>query len=234
MSRRNGFTLVEAAVAIGVVAILSGIIIPLVLKNLRDARNARARNDLHVIAGAIAAQLRDTGHRPTQAPGLLAAGAAPGPGPAVLNPDGTANRIWVSAGMVPNEVAPGAVAGAPAGPAVLLAAPAGNTFENLFESQDAVGNQLFNLRGGADEEFKYKGPYLTADQARKTDPWGRAYIILGYNANGQANDGPIWVVSAGEGGTIAAGNVTPNGGRYPATWDYGLAGSRKNLAVRVH
>ena len=63
----RGFTLIEAAVAIAVVAILSGIVIPLVVKNMRDSQIARAKNDVQVIAAAIAAQLKDTGVRPTLA-----------------------------------------------------------------------------------------------------------------------------------------------------------------------
>lgn len=64
--RSNGFTLIEAAVAIAVIAILSGIIVPLVVKNIRDSQQARAKNDVQVIAAALASQLKDTGNRPTR------------------------------------------------------------------------------------------------------------------------------------------------------------------------
>jgi len=63
-NRNQGFTLIEAAVAIAVVAILSGIIVPLVVKNLQDSQIARAKNDVQVIAAAIASQIKDTGSRP--------------------------------------------------------------------------------------------------------------------------------------------------------------------------
>ena len=65
--RQQGFTLIEAAVAIAVVAILSGIIVPLVVKNLQDSQVARAKNDVQVIAGAVASQIKDTGGRPAHA-----------------------------------------------------------------------------------------------------------------------------------------------------------------------
>jgi type II secretory pathway pseudopilin PulG len=218
MNRAKGFTLVEAAVAIGVVAILSGIIIPLVLKSVRDARNARARNDLMVIAGAIANQLKDTGSRPT---------AAAGPGGCT----GQGNAIWFSSGQSPR------VGGANLLPAA-GAAGGNNTFANLMATPGNGGNGLFNLMDVLGHpRAQYKGPYLGTDMARKSDPWGHAYVILGYNALGQANGGPIWVVSAGEAGTIAANNLAAPGaaaGVQRDAWDYTLADSATNIAVRVN
>jgi prepilin-type N-terminal cleavage/methylation domain-containing protein len=211
MNKQKGFTLVEAAVAIGVVAILSGIIIPLVLKSIRSSRQARARNDIMVIAGAIASQLKDMGARPR---GQVVGGA-----------DGRAQAVWYSGGEVPG-VAGGA--GLPA---------AGNQrFSRLFTATPADGNAVFGLGNPAPgSEVRYKGPYLSDDMTEKTDPWGNAYVILGYNATGQANDGPIWVVSAGEGRTIANVNLRPAGGGIDPgqEWDY-RNGSESNIAMRVH
>lgn len=227
MKKAKGFTLVEAAVAIGVVAVLSGIIIPLVLKSMRDAKIARARNDIMVIAGAIAHQLKDTGTRPR------AAGFAGG-----TPPTGAGDAIWVSAGNVP-AVTPG-----PAG----LVPGVANTFTNLFATpaSASLGQALFGFPDGAGRgEFGYKGPYLSSDAAAKSDPWGNAYVILGYNADGQDSGGPIWVVSAGEGRTIEQVNLTRIAGlqrpgslqhypdTYPILWDY-RGQSETNIAVRVN
>lgn len=227
MKQAKGFTLVEAAVAIGVVAVLSGIIIPLVLKSMRDAKIARARNDIMVIAGAIAHQLKDTGTRPRA--------LVPGGGNA---PDGRLNAFWFSGGPAPAVVGGGAVA---------FPAAAGNTLNNLLATPitAALGNALFGFPArAAGDEFGYKGPYLGSDAANRTDPWGTAYVILGYNEDGQASGGPIWVVSAGEGRTIqqvnltrAAGAARPGGGNYPDTypilWNYNGM-SETNIAVRVN
>jgi len=228
MQRQKGFTLVEAAIAIGVVAILSGIIIPLVIKNLRDARVARARNDLMVIAGAIAHQLKDTGTRPR------AAGAAGG----VAAPTGAGNAFWFSEGQI------FAVGGGPL--AVAGDNPPGaigqQNFHNLFAlaANNPIGNTLFGFGAPADgAEFGYRGPYLADDVADKADPWGTAYVVLGYNQEGQASDGPIWVVSAGESRTITAVNLNravPGGGaaaHYQPLWNYGGL-SATNIAIRVH
>lgn len=218
MNKQKGFTLIEAAVAIGVVAILSGIIIPLVLKNIRDAQNARAKNDIMVIAGAIASQLKDTGNRP-KAPG--------GPGGAT----GLGDALWASSGT-----APAVEAGGP------LVFNGGNTFTNLFTAPNNVtgttrieGNNLFGFNNPlpARAEFGYKGPYLGQDMTTKTDPWGNTYLILGYNERGQNNNGAIWVVSAGYTKTIHQNNLTLIGNRYRDQWNYqGL--SKSNIAVRVH
>jgi len=165
MSRSKGFTLVEAAIAIGVVAILSGIIIPLVLKSLRDARVARARNDINVIVGAIAHQLKDTGTRPRAA--VLGDGGANGAG----------NAMWFSEGALP--LAGGAVA---AGADAIPGARGAQTFSTLFSlaHDDARGNQLFGFPVfRAMDEFGYRGPYLSRDVTEKTDPWGNAYLVLG-------------------------------------------------------
>ena len=228
MKKAKGFTLVEAAVAIGVVAVLSGIIIPLVLKSMRDAKIARARNDIMVIAGAIAHQLKDTGTRPRAAV------------VGVVNPPtGVGNAMWFSEGNLPGVAGLGA---APLGPRHE------NTFATLFATHisSPVGNVLFGFpaRVGGDE-FGYKGPYLATDVANKADPWGNAYVILGYNADGQDSGGPIWVVSAGEGRTIQQVNLTRVAGvarpgrvgnypgTYPLLWNYN-GQSETNIAVRVN
>jgi prepilin-type N-terminal cleavage/methylation domain-containing protein len=221
MVKQKGFTLVEAAVAIGVVAILSGIIIPLVLKSIRDARNAQARNDINVIAAAIASQLKDTGTRPR------AAGGA-----ALNNATGAGIARWSTPGTLPGVVTAAGGAGA------ALPPTGTNTLENLFSHPGHSGNPLFGIVADPADEFQYKGPYLGTDSARKLDPWGRAYLVFGYNERGQTNGGAIWVVSAGEARTILDVNLpappAAGGGPVgPDAWSY-AAGSTTNIAVRVN
>jgi prepilin-type N-terminal cleavage/methylation domain-containing protein len=240
MKKPKGFTLVEAAVAIAAVAILSGIIIPLLLKNLRDARRARARNDLQVIAGAIASQLKDTGSR------------RPSAQSSAFNPraSGTGNQMWASRGLFPATVGGGG--------ALIMGNLANmvnrqqfgdgpQSFRNLFTSptgpnslNPVEANLLFGFPAPAGgEEFRYKGPYLTQAMANASDPWGRSYLIIGYNRNGMAGNLPIWVVCAGESGTILRHNLTggagvaPLLGLAPRQWDY-TGPSSTNIVLQVH
>jgi type II secretory pathway pseudopilin PulG len=220
MRDTKGFTLVEAALAIGVVAILSGIILPLVLKNIRDSRLARARNDLQVLAGAVAMQLRDTGRRP-MAPG--------GPGGA----DGRGQALWGSDGANPIVLNAGGPA-PPPGPMVGIVPPGSNRFVNLLASPpDAAANTLFGHAFPPGNESGYRGAYLSGDMARKADPWGRRYLLFGYNQEGNDRGGPIWLVSAGPAGTIEPTNIVPRFGFYPPVWTY-AGSSAGNLAIRVN
>ena len=206
--RQEGFTLIEAAVAIAVVAILSGIIVPLVVKNLQDSQIARAKNDVQVIAAAIASQIKDTGSRPS---------TAVGPGGAT----GAAYSVWGSGGATPTGVTVGA----------------NNTFSNLFtiDKATAAAQDLFYAPAGSvtsANEFSYKGPYLAADVALKSDPWGTQYLILGYNVNGQTANGPIWIVSCGPDKAVLAANV-PAAANPPATWTVTTT-SADDIVVRVN
>jgi prepilin-type N-terminal cleavage/methylation domain-containing protein len=215
-SSNRGFTLIEAAVAIAVVAILSGIIVPLVLKNIKDSQVARAKNDVQVIAAAIAAQIKDTGVRPS---------VAGGPGGAT---GAQANTTWYSGPAL--GAYPAAIAGT-------LPFTGANTLTNLFTAPNgaltvALGNTLFATVTGA--EFSYNGPYLGADVCAKTDPWGNPYIIVGYNATQQAANGPIWVVCAGPDKGILAANAVAIP---PAIWNQTVATggvSQDDIVVRVN
>lgn len=222
-SSQRGFTLIEAAVAIAVVAILSGIIIPLVVKNMRDSQVARAKNDVQVIAAAIASQIKDTGRRPAFAAGPNVAVPAGG-GIA----SGLGQAIWAS-GPSPRTNVAGIGPGA------------GNSFVNLFTVgvQDVANYAAANVMFGsvANSEFSYRGPYLGTDVAMKTDPWGSPYYILGYNATSQGYNGAIWVVCAGPDKGVQAVNRTATATGYPTTWDQTAATgllSQDDIVVRVN
>lgn len=212
-TRTQGFTLIEAAVAIAVVAILSGIIVPLVVKNLQDSQVARAKNDVQVIAAAVASQMKDTGCRPS---------ATGGPG---TSTGATVDALWYSGPALT------ALPATMAGTFVFVAA---NSMTNLFTARDVSGTTLGNTLFGTtfSAEFSYKGPYLGTDVALKTDPWGSPYLIHGYNVTQQTANGPIWVVCAGPDKAILAGNAIPA----PVTTWAVTAGSTSvdDIVVRVN
>lgn len=222
-----GFTLVEAAVALSVVFILSGIFVPLVVRNLQDARITRARNDLQLIAAAVASQYKDTGTRPmNNVNGNFGTGEA----------DyyffseqsgiqcGDLRRAWPYIGDTENNP--------------------WQTFLMLFAGLDTStflpwpnASELFFGEGttvNKYREFSWKGPYLALDACRKKDPWGGRYYVLGYNANGQLNNTPIWVISCGPDHRInTTNNPVATSLGLPKFWTYtGL--SADDVAVRVN
>ncbi len=197
--QQRGFTLIEAAVAIAVVAILSGIVVPLVIKNIQDSQVARAKNDVQVLAAALASQIKDTGTRPMTGAGTF--------------------TLYGSGGSDPTNAA------------------TTGTFLLLFAQDKAVqaAQDMFYTPGTVTwgNEFSYKGAYLAADVAAKSDPWGSKYLILGYNQPGQTANSPIWVVCSGPDKTVHATNVPGSANPNP-TWNTTLPNSADDIVVRVN
>ncbi|MBN2054317.1 prepilin-type N-terminal cleavage/methylation domain-containing protein [bacterium] len=75
--RDKGFTLIEIIVVIACIALLAGILAPMVFKNIQDARIARAKSDVKSLATAVAQFYADVGEWPAR------------------GDDGTPNSIYV-------------------------------------------------------------------------------------------------------------------------------------------
>ena len=196
MRRQQGFTLIEASVAIAVVALLSGVIAPMVINNVKQAQIARAASDVQSIATVVSAQLKDTGARPS---------AALGPGGAT---GATAFAAWYSGPAL--AAATGSFCGA------FVAA---NTFLNLFTpaTGTATCNVMFALPAyvAGKTSGSYLGPYMGETDALKVDPWGNPYEIIGYNVSG-GTTGSLYVVCLGPDGATLAANS--NNAALPANW----------------
>ena len=65
--KSKGFTLIELAVVLAIIAILAAILTPMVTGYLDPARVARAQADARTIAGAVKLYQRDTGRWPVYA-----------------------------------------------------------------------------------------------------------------------------------------------------------------------
>lgn len=73
MSRRtNGFTLIELLVVISVIAILAGLVGPMVFRNVGDAKVSAARAQIELLALALDQYRLDNDYYPTTAQGLSA------------------------------------------------------------------------------------------------------------------------------------------------------------------
>lgn len=80
-SRRDdqrGFTLIEVVVAVAIVAILAGTIVPLAFKQMMRAKEDATRAELETINGALVEFYDDVGRLPTEAEGLAALVNDPG------------------------------------------------------------------------------------------------------------------------------------------------------------
>ena len=64
MMNRRGFTLIEVIVVAGIIAILAGILVPLIFKEIDESRITRASADIKSIMNAMIVLKKDTGQWP--------------------------------------------------------------------------------------------------------------------------------------------------------------------------
>lgn len=159
----QGFTLVEVMVVAAIIAVLAGILVPMIFKEVDEAKIARANADCKSIATALQVFRKDTGKWPTTDPS---------------NNNTVAASVLNTKGVVPTD-------GGNAQPWD-MSTPVG--MDMLLRSTPNTGL--------VPDYPNWKGPYMTTFDA---DPWGNAYVI---NANGFANGGKVWVMSAGKDGVI--------------------------------
>lgn len=74
---RAGFTLIELLVAITIIAILAGVVTPMVFRNVGDAKVTAARSQIEALGLALDTYALHCGSHPTSAEGLAALVAAP-------------------------------------------------------------------------------------------------------------------------------------------------------------
>lgn len=67
LSNNKGFTLIEVIVVAGIIAILAGILVPLIFKEIDEAKLTRAAADVKSISTAILVLRKDTGSWPVSA-----------------------------------------------------------------------------------------------------------------------------------------------------------------------
>ena len=64
LKNRKGFTLIEVIVVAGIIAILAGILVPLIFKEIDESRITRATADIKSIATSMLVLKKDTGQWP--------------------------------------------------------------------------------------------------------------------------------------------------------------------------
>jgi len=182
MKNNKGFTLIELAVVLAIIAVLAAILTPMVTNYLDQARVASAMGDTKTIADAIRLYKRDNGYYPIYADlahaklGITVAGKILlGPG---TTPD-TTQADW--------------------------AAIAGSNTSLITQLNTNTLGLAANVSNPG--KTSYRGPYIGA---LDSDPWGNAYVVQASNLQGSTDRG--FVVSAGPNGkletVVAAGTTT--------------------------
>jgi prepilin-type N-terminal cleavage/methylation domain-containing protein len=150
MKNSKGFTLIELAVVLAIIAVLAAILTPMVTNYLDQARTARALADTKTVAQAINLFKRDLGYYPVYS-SLASAKLA----------TTTTYLAGPPAGALPTV--------GNAGWTALLAASSFDIVTMLNTSwADAVQN---DKNPG---HVSYRGPYIGA---LDTDPWGNKYVV---------------------------------------------------------
>jgi len=188
MKSNKGFTLLEVAVVLAVIAILAAILTPIVTSYIDQARVTRAQADVKKIAEAVNLYKRDTGVYPgynstTEAAlGTSLTGLTTGLAGCMLSGTGVPSTTLSSG----NVTSLGSWNCTNAG---LL-----ETYLNI--NHLSVSTSTLNQPGGA---VGYRGPYL--DGLSGTDPWGNPYAV---NSENLASSSTFWAfaISSGPNGVM--------------------------------
>jgi general secretion pathway protein G len=172
MMKAKGFTLIELAVVLAIIAVLAAILTPLVSGYLDQARIARAQADVRTIADAIKLHQRDTGRYP----------------------------IYASAANYPATIAGGGTNGLIAGPGTdptnLGTWASGVTIAASTLEQYINGNAM-GLAANAFPKAGFRGPYVASIT---DDPWGYKYVLTAAHLGSATNH--AYVVSGGANNSI--------------------------------
>jgi prepilin-type N-terminal cleavage/methylation domain-containing protein len=156
--KSKGFTLIELAVVLAIIAVLAAVLTPMVTGYLDQARLARAQGDVRTIADSIRLYQRDTGRWPVFS---NAAGYTGNSSASVEIATSTGNSPTAGSGWL------------------VTGASLGNSALESYMNNDytVVGSAAFPKAG-------FRGPYVkTVD----SDPWGNKYVLNANDLTGTTN-----------------------------------------------
>lgn len=234
--RQRAWSLVEVAIILVVLSILSATLAPTIGRFVSNARTMRARDDTQALGVAMWMFLRDTGHSTFFVDGNTP-GQATTTGPSLHASNVV--RMLVTNGDIP-QVGPGGdtrwqrpvnaaarvdfmenhlVANAPFG-------DSSQRYRTPLDLDNSDNTFAHSAQGGFNSEFAWRGPYMTAPLP--PDPWGNRYaanveyldpVANSSTAGGASTQGEhgwtydVVVLSAGPDGEVdtpyAANGLTP-------------------------
>jgi prepilin-type N-terminal cleavage/methylation domain-containing protein len=171
--KTKGFTLIELAVVLAIIAVLAAVLTPLVTGYLDQARIARAQADVRTIADALKLHQRDTGRYPiynaSGYPSTVSDGTKTVLGGPGTNPTETEN--WGN---------------------LATTTLATTTLEAWIN-----GNYTAVSTTNVFPKAAFRGPYVAAIES---DPWGNKYLLNAANLNSATNH--AFVISGGPNGAL--------------------------------
>lgn len=176
MRSERGFTLIEMAVVLAIIALLAAILTPVVTSYVDQARTTRAINDVKKIAQGILFFNRDTGvFPPYNTLALARAGSTPNIDCLVSGTSTTLDSTFLGTWTCS---APGLI--------------------SLYLNVNSLGVTTANAAG----VISYRGPYL--DGLTGLDPWSNPYIVNSDNLAKTGGNSVNWAfaLSAGPDGVI--------------------------------
>ncbi len=169
---RRGFTLIEVIVVAAIIAILAGILVPMIFNQIDEAKITRAAADCKSIQTAIMAFRKDTGKWPAYAGGTY---------PCTTTVDGIlATVLTTDGGNQPTIAGAGWDTSGSLRLAILV-----NEASACYPVPSST-----TVPG-------WKGPYANAFSA---DPWGNKYYVNAKDF--ETPGVPVWVISAGPDGIL--------------------------------
>jgi type II secretion system protein G len=186
MKANKGFTLLEVAVVLAIIAILAAILTPVVTSYVDQARVTRANNDVKKIAQSVLLYKRDTGIYP----GYDLLGSA---------------RISTS-----DDLKTCLVTG-PSTSTTLTGWSCGTNvgFVEAYLNVNSVGLASTSVGNSTGGMVGFRGPYL--DGLSGLDPWGNPYVV---NSGNFVGSNKVFAISAGPNGTFdsSQSSTTPPAG----------------------
>jgi prepilin-type N-terminal cleavage/methylation domain-containing protein len=190
--KSGGFTLIELAIVLAIIAILAAVLTPMVTSYLDQSRVARAQADLRTIADAVKLYQRDTGQWPVYAG----------------TTDYTHNQCCGSTSYTLIGSANGTNPGDGAATWGVSSVIASSSLETYLNGNFTnVGANSFPKRA-------FNGPYV-ADL--DSDPWNHRYILTAANL---ATSGKYaYLISAGPNGVLDTTLSQPETGAFATGGD---------------
>jgi prepilin-type N-terminal cleavage/methylation domain-containing protein len=176
MRSKKGFTLIEMAVVLGIIAILAAVLTPVVTSYVDQARTTRAQNDVKKIAQGLQFYYRDTGvWPPYNTLALARAGDTPNVACLVSGTSTTLDSTFLGSWTCSST-----------------------GLMTQYLNVNSLGVTTANAAG----VISYRGPYL--DGLTGLDPWSNPYIVNSDNLARTGASAVYWsfALSAGPDGVI--------------------------------